>query len=136
MGFSEGGRRAAYLAAMDDRVRATVVSGYFSSLPTVIASWENLSKWDICNYVPGLLRYADLIDILALISPRPLLIQIGTQDPLGVYLQLQSNHRPLGSTCAQLLLPLLDNIQLFEGGHILYEEGVYEWLEEQMRLDR
>jgi dienelactone hydrolase len=82
VGLSEGGKRTLYLAALDDRIRATVISGYFWTLTGAIREWSQLQDHDICNYVPGLLRYADYPDLAALIAPRPLLIEYGTGDPL------------------------------------------------------
>ena len=82
VGLSEGGKRTLYLVAMDDRVKAAVISGYYSTLKGAIREWDKLSGWDICNYVPGLLRYADYTDLAALIAPRPLLVENGTDDEL------------------------------------------------------
>jgi dienelactone hydrolase len=82
VGLSEGGKRTLYLAAMDDRISASVISGYFSTLTGAIRDWSRLENWDICNYLPGLLRYADYPDLAALIAPRPLLIEYGTADEL------------------------------------------------------
>jgi dienelactone hydrolase len=81
-GLSEGGKRTMYLAAMDDRIRAAVISGYFTTITGWIRAWTTMENHDICNYVPGLLRYADYPDLIALIAPRPLLIEYGTEDPL------------------------------------------------------
>jgi hypothetical protein len=81
-GLSEGGKRALLLAALDDRVQVAVVSGYFTSLRAEIAAWDRLGGWDICNVVPGLLRWADLPDVAALIAPRHLIIESGNMDPL------------------------------------------------------
>jgi dienelactone hydrolase len=81
-GLSEGGKRTLYLSAMDDRIKAVVISGYYCTLTGAIREWERLANWDICNYVPGLLRYADYPDLAALIAPRPLLIENATDDVL------------------------------------------------------
>jgi dienelactone hydrolase len=82
VGLSEGGKRSLYLASMDDRIKAAVISGYFSTLTGAIRQWDKLADWDICNYVPGLLRYADYPDLAALIAPRPLLVEYAVDDPL------------------------------------------------------
>ncbi len=82
VGLSEGGKRTLYLAAMDDRIKAAVISGYFWTLTGAIREWSRLEDHDVCNYVPGLLRYADYPDLAALIAPRPLLVEYGTDDPL------------------------------------------------------
>lgn len=36
----------------------------------------------IDNYVPGILRYAEMADIAGLIAPRPLFIESGTKDEI------------------------------------------------------
>jgi len=82
VGLSEGGKRALFLAALDDRVRAAVVSGYFTTLRHEVLAWRRLQGWDLCNHLFGLLPLCDLPDIAALVAPRPLLIQNGRQDAL------------------------------------------------------
>lgn len=81
-GLSEGGKRTLFLAALDERVRVAVVSGYFTSLRVEISVWDRLASWDVCNAVPGLLRWADLPDVAALVAPRHLVIENGRSDPL------------------------------------------------------
>ncbi len=38
-----------------------------------------------CNYVPGILQYAEMYDICGLIAPRPLLIEMGKDDPIILF---------------------------------------------------
>ncbi|NBX47134.1 MAG: hypothetical protein EBT22_08085 [Chloroflexi bacterium] len=82
VGLSEGGKRTMFLSAFDERVRTAVVSGYFTTIRQEVEVWNRLGGWDLCNTLPGLLRVADLPEIVALIAPRPLLIQNGRGDPL------------------------------------------------------
>ena len=68
-----------FTAAYDDRVAAAVVSGYFSS-------WAESHKmpWNMCGsqVAWGMLGRLEHEDLAALIAPRPLLIETGTEDPL------------------------------------------------------
>ncbi|UVI31975.1 alpha/beta hydrolase family protein [Paenibacillus spongiae] len=79
-GLSGGGLQTLWLAAMDERVRCAVVSGYFYGYKD---SLLKLSQNCGCNYVPHLWNYADMGDIGALIAPRALLIETGTRDGLN-----------------------------------------------------
>jgi hypothetical protein len=61
-------------------VRCAVVSGYFYGYEeSLLEMHANCS----CNYVPHLYEYADMGDIGALVAPRPLLVETGSQDPLN-----------------------------------------------------
>lgn len=79
-GLSGGGLQTIYAAALDDRIKAAVISGYFYGFrESLLQMHQNCS----CNYVPHLYETADVGDIGALIAPRPLLIETGDQDPLN-----------------------------------------------------
>lgn len=79
-GLSGGGLQTLWAAALDERIRAAVISGYFyGSKEALLEMYRNCS----CNYVPRLFQYADMGDIAGLIAPRPLLIETGTRDPLN-----------------------------------------------------
>jgi dienelactone hydrolase len=79
-GLSGGGLQTLWLAAMDDRVKAAVVSGYFYGVKdSLLDIYTNCS----CNYVPHLWENADHGDLGALIAPRPLMVQSGDKDDLN-----------------------------------------------------
>ena len=79
VGFSYGGTVALFLAALEDRVSAAVVSGYLSS-------WAESHKmpWNMCGsqVVPGMLGSMEHVDVAALIAPRGLFVETGAEDPL------------------------------------------------------
>ena len=81
MGFSGGGQYAMWLAAMDDRMQAAVVSGY------VHGYYDSILDVHLCpcNYAPRLWRLGDISDICSLIAPRPLFVENGLDDPLNGY---------------------------------------------------
>jgi dienelactone hydrolase len=128
VGLSEGGKRTLYLSAMDDRIRAAVISGYYSTLTGAIREWNKLENWDICNYVPGLLRYADYPDLAALIAPRPLLIEYATDDDLydqdAVSEALEATMR----TYMAHGVPEHFDADIFTGGHRWSGQKSFAWL--------
>ena len=68
-----------FLAASTNGWRAAVVSGYFSS-------WAEAHKmpWNMCGsqVLPGMLGQLEHVDLGALVAPRPLLVESGTEDDL------------------------------------------------------
>ena len=77
-GLSYGGTCTLFLAALDERVRAAVVSGYLSS-------WRaaHTIPWNMCGsqILPGQLGAIEHLDIAALVAPRPLLAENGHRRP-------------------------------------------------------
>jgi dienelactone hydrolase len=76
-GIGEGGGTAMYLAALDGRVRAAVVSGYLGKYAIAALDEEHCP----CNDIPGMLCHAEMGDVAALIAPRPVLFVNGRDDP-------------------------------------------------------
>ena len=120
IGFSLGGIRAGYLGALDDRVKAVVCGGWMTSMPYQLKSDIKFSV-GYTMLVPGLHRYLDYPDVLALNAPKPLLVMSGKQDGLfnseGVsegYQKLKKSYEKAGFA-DQLLL------REFEAGHVLSE---------------
>ena len=76
-GLSLGGTMSLFLAATDERVSAVVVSGY-------LASWGEAHKvpWNMCGsqVMPGMLGQIEHVDLGALVAPRPLFAETGTED--------------------------------------------------------
>ena len=79
-GLSGGGLQTLWAAALDERIKCAVISGYlYGYKESLLDLHTNCS----CNYVPHLYEYVDMGDIAALIAPRPLLVETGTQDDLN-----------------------------------------------------
>ena len=76
MGISGGGMHAFFSAAIDQRIKAAVISGYFCEWRHSILALFHCT----CNFVPGVLKLGELSDLAALIAPRPLLVEHGTKD--------------------------------------------------------
>lgn len=76
MGISGGGLVTLYAACVDERIQKAVVSCYVNTFRSSI-----LSCWHCPdNYVPDMLRNAEIYDIASAIAPRSLLIESGTKD--------------------------------------------------------
>jgi dienelactone hydrolase len=80
VGVSMGGFRAAYLAALDERISAACVTGFLSAVRPMLKAHLDIHSW--VHFVPGLHRYLDLPDVASLAAPRPLLVQQCAQDAL------------------------------------------------------
>ncbi len=78
VGLSMGGEHAMYVAALDERIRAAVISCAMRHLKPEFL--RDPSAFCICLCIPGLFALADWPDIGALIAPRPLFIEQGLQD--------------------------------------------------------
>lgn len=76
MGISGGGTITLYAAALDDRIKAAVLSGSFCTFKDSIYSVAHC----IDNYVPGILRWLEAADVAGLIAPRYLFCESGTAD--------------------------------------------------------
>ena len=76
MGYGEGGLIALHSAAVDTRIQATVVSGYFQSRQEV---WRE----PIYRNVWGLLHEFGDAEIASLVAPRPLIIEASRGPEVG-----------------------------------------------------
>jgi dienelactone hydrolase len=75
VGLSLGGEVAMYIGALDERVVATVCSGWI----TTIANMKN--GHCPCWNFPGLEDTFDFADVFALVAPRRLVLENGLEDP-------------------------------------------------------
>jgi len=76
-GVSTGGALSIFVSAIDNRVSATYVQGYFGSYRTTFGIRANHC---ICNNIAGILKVGDISDICSIIAPRHLLIVNGSED--------------------------------------------------------
>lgn len=78
MGISGGGMHTLFSTCIDTRIKACVISGYFSTFRDSILAMHHCT----CNFVPGLARFGEMHDLAGLIAPRPMLVEAGTRDPI------------------------------------------------------
>jgi dienelactone hydrolase len=127
VGLSYGATVTLFLAACDERVAACVVSGYFSS-------WAEAHKmpWNMCGsqVLTGMLGQLEHVDLGALVAPRPMLIESGTEDDLfptavatAGYQRLRRVYAELGAADDRIAL------DVFEAGHQWHGGAAYPFLE-------
>jgi dienelactone hydrolase len=115
VGFSYGGTMAMFLSAWDTRVRATIVSGYFSS-------WRAAHRvpYNLCGsqVLFGMLGQIEHVDLAALIAPRALLVESGREDFLFPVETATESMTELAAVYAAMRAPMhsLEH-HVFEGGH-------------------
>lgn len=77
-GISGGGTITFFAACVEPRIKAAYTSGYYNTFGDSIMSLAHC----IDNYVPGLLRYAEMYDLIGLIAPRLFFAESGTRDSI------------------------------------------------------
>jgi dienelactone hydrolase len=80
VGVSMGGWRALLLAGLDDRIRAGCVVGFMSAVRPMIR--RHMDTHSLVHFIPGVHRFLDLPDIVALRAPLPLMVQQCRRDGL------------------------------------------------------
>jgi dienelactone hydrolase len=129
VGLSYGGTTALFLAALDDRVKAAVVSGYFSS-------WAAAHRvpWNMCGsqVLPGLLGRLEHVDIGALVAPRALLVETGTDDLIFPVAAARESFATLARVYEHF--GARDHLvhDVFEAGHQWHGEQAYPFLEREL----
>lgn len=78
MGISGGGMHAFFYSALDPRIRAAVISGYYCNFRASIYGMNHCE----CNYIPGLAEFGEIYDLVGLIAPRAMLVESGDHDDI------------------------------------------------------
>jgi dienelactone hydrolase len=124
VGLSGGGTTTLYASVVDERITAPVLSGAFSSFRSSIMSTIHCD----CNYIPQILEFAEMADIAALIAPRPLLIEAGTEDPIFPVAEVKIAGREAAKVYDLLSVPERFDQDIFEGGHRFSGNKCFDWL--------
>lgn len=78
MGNSGGGTISLFSAALLPRIKFAMPSCYFCTFEDSIMSIYHCAD----NYIPGLLPYAEMADVMGLFAPKPVVIVAGEKDPI------------------------------------------------------
>ena len=123
-GLSGGCWLSQVLTALDDRIGAVILSGYFTTFAQTI--WNNHC---ICHLTHGLGQVCEMPDISALIAPRPQFVESGKQDRLypvePAYSMVKEAYSLLGAE---------ERLQLdqYDGGHMFHGAVSIPWMIEQL----
>lgn len=132
MGLS-GGAFVAYLAAaLDERFRAVVLSGYTN---TYEDSYFFSRQHCLCDYIPGIVELGDMPDLVGMIAPRPLYLEVGRSDHLfpvdgavKAAKQVRGYYERLGAADRLTL-------DIFEGGHEIGGIRSFDWLRKELSAE-
>lgn len=113
VGNSGGGTTTPWLFALDERITVSVPSCFFCSFFAAIGSISHCE----CNSVPGILAWAEMGDLAALVAPRPLRAVNGQRDPIFLidaarerFDALQHTYDVLSAAGDHLILGVADNV--------------------------
>ncbi len=130
MGISGGGMVTFFHSAVDERIKACVISGYFSSFRDSILAMNHCT----CNFVPGLLNLGEMSDLVGLIMPRPMLVETGTYDPIFPVATVRESVARTREICTILGADPAKLIEVdeFPGRHRINGARAYDFLWEQL----
>ena len=129
MGNSGGGTISLFSAALLPRIKIAMPSCYFCTFRDSIMSINHCAD----NYVPGLLRWAEMPDIMGLFAPKPVVLVAGRHDKIfplaGVrraFRHLRKIYRAAGAA---------DRCHLVVGpeGHRFYAEAAWPVMLREMK---
>ena len=121
MGNSGGGTTTMFASALLPEISFAIPSCYFNTFQASIMSLYHCS----CNYVPSILRYAEMSDVMGLFAPRKLVVVAGRDDDIfpleatqASFDRLKGIYRAAGAE---------DNCRLVigEGGHRFYADDAW-----------
>ncbi len=122
LGISMGSTMAWWLAALDERVKATVDICCLTDFHTLLAK-KGLSEHGVYYYVPGLLKHFTTAQINALIAPRAHLGLAGLRDTLTPVEGLDIIDRELTRVYAASGHPERWKLLRYDVGHMETAEG-------------
>ena len=121
-GMSMGSTRAWWLAALDERVRATMAVACLTRYQNLIRHGQ-LRQHGVYYFVSGLLRHFDVEGVLALIAPRPFLALTGELDAGSPADGVRALEEQVGAVYAALGAPERFRSVLYpETGHTVTPE--------------
>ncbi|MDQ0875262.1 dienelactone hydrolase [Paenibacillus sp. V4I3] len=129
MGFSGGGLIASLASALDVRIKATVICAFTSTFRGSLLAMNHC----IDNYMPSILPYADLPELIGLIAPRALFVESGIEDPLFPVASVQEACVKLQEIYHTEGIGGKFEVDLFPGKHEVSGRKSYDWLARQLK---
>lgn len=129
-GLSGGGLRTNYLAGSDSRIRCSVTAGFMTTWSDFVMNTSYTHTWMI--YIPGLPRYMDYPDILAMRAPLPSLVQSTRHDPLFTQSEVQRAESVLQNTYLKAGFSDRFKMSYYDGPHkfdVPMQEEAFAWFD-------
>jgi len=130
MGNSGGGTATFFAACLERRIKVAVVSCYFCTFAHSVMRIYHCAD----NYIPGILKVAEMGELAGLIAPRRLLIVAGRQDSIFPFEGVEKAFATAKEIFGAAGRP--DNIKLVvgEGGHRFYAEPSWPIIKRWLRV--
>ena len=128
MGISGGGTVSLFSAALDERIRVSIVSGYFNTFRDSILSLSHC----IDNYIPGILNYIEMYDIAGLIAPRGLFTESGARDPIFPIRGSRAAAKKATDIYSVFGAETRFGHEVFDDEHVFYGKGAFEFLNKML----
>ena len=129
MGISGGGMHTLFSTCLDERIRACVISGYFSTFKDSVLAMSHCA----CNFVPGLYRFGEMYDLIGLVAPRHVLIEAATHDPIFPIAAVNASVKIAREQIYHLWKAEQHfETDIFEGRHRISGRRAYDFLKEKL----
>ncbi len=134
IGISMGGYRSAYLAALDERIRAACVVGFMSSMSSMLQAHVDTHSW--IHFLPGLHGGLDFPDVASLAAPRALFVQQCSQDRLFPLAGMRESVETLARRYSAAGAAPQFRSKFYDEPHhwtIAMQDEAFEWLAERLK---
>ena len=121
MGNSGGGTISLFAAALLPRLAYAMPSCYFCTFRDSIMSIHHCMD----NYIPGLLKVAEMHDVMGLFAPRPVVIVAGRDDPIFPVTATRRAFRKLKAIYAACGAGDRCRLVVGPGGHRFYADAAW-----------
>ncbi len=125
-GNSGGGTTALWLSAIEERISVAIPSCYFCSFQASVMGIPHCE----CNYVPGILKLAEMGDIAGLIAPRPFRVIAGEKDEIFPVAAVREQFGTVRKAYALAGVPEKCSLAVHDGPHAFKHEFAREWFDE------
>ena len=125
MGISGGGTTLMYAGALDERLKAVVLSGAGCTFRDSILKIFHCTD----NFVPHVYSHGEMYDILGLMAPRALLLEAGDEDDIFPIAGVKTCYQQLKK--AYRIMDAEEKLELdvFHGGHQIHGGRSYAFLQ-------
>jgi dienelactone hydrolase len=128
MGNSGGGTITMFSAALLHRISFAMPSCYFCSFRDSIMSIYHCAD----NYIPGLLKYAEMSDIMGLHAPKPVVIVAGKKDTIFPINGTKREFAKLRRIYAAFGAEDRCHLVIGDAGHRFYEKIAWDVMTEEI----
>jgi dienelactone hydrolase len=133
LGISMGGYRTAYLAGLDERIKAACVTGFMSTVRPMLRAHIDTHSW--VHFLPTVHRYLDLPDVVSMAAPRALLVQQCAQDRLFTLEGMKESLEKIAAVYAKAGVKEKFSSRFYDMPHVFskaMQDEAFAWLDQQL----